>query len=278
MTRLVAMRPARSILRDGETIAYDTGGQGERAIVFAHNLMCDRGVFAAEAERLSAAARTINVDLRGHGASTAHAPYSIADLGDDILAILDAETIEGAVIVGLSLGASAAMHLAVTRPERVRGIALLSPCGTKPGRAESVRDAVAVRAIKSFGIGDRLSRTMVAALFGSTFRAESPDVVLAFATNVRAMPPLFASHALRAWSGRPNAIDDLGRVHAPSIVVAGEEDEPNPPAEAERVAAALPGARLVRIERCGHTMPIERPAAIAAALDAFLASVDAPLR
>src|SRR5437016_1384319 len=57
------------IERDGARIRYEVAGAGERAVLFAHNLFCDRSVFAAQAARLAGRRRTIAVDLRGHGES-----------------------------------------------------------------------------------------------------------------------------------------------------------------------------------------------------------------
>jgi pimeloyl-ACP methyl ester carboxylesterase len=64
------------------------------------------------------------------------------------------------------------------------------------------------------------------------------------------------------------------RVRLPTLVVVGEEDVATTPAKAERVAAAIPGARLVRIPRAGHSSPGEAPAAVSAMLGEFLASVE----
>jgi pimeloyl-ACP methyl ester carboxylesterase len=251
-----------------ETVAYEVRGSGAPVVVLAHNLMCDRRVF--DASRLDT--RTINVDLRGHGASTARAPFRLRDLADDVLAILDAEAVDAAVLVGLSLGASAAIDLALAHPSRVLGLALLSPCGVKATRAESLRDTLVAKTLGAVGMPHEIARRIGTAVFGASFRAESPEVVAAWIETIASRDPTFTAHALRAWSARADVLADLARIRAASVVVVGEEDEPNPPAEGERVAAAL-GARLVRIPRAGHTMPLERPDEVYAALTAFVASL-----
>jgi len=248
-----------------ETIAYEVHGSGEPAVVLAHNLMCDRRVF--DPDRIGT--RAINVDMRGHGASTARAPFTIDDLALDIAAILDAESIARAVLVGLSFGASVAIALALAHPDRVLGLGLLSPCGVRATRAESLRDTLVCKTLGAVGMPREIARRIANAVFGATFRAEAPDVVDAWADTIAARDPAFTANALRAWTQRRDVLERLGAIRAPSLVVVGEEDEPNPPHEGERVAAAL-GVDVVRIPRAGHTMPLERPDEVYAAIRAFV--------
>ncbi|MGH7293534.1 MAG: alpha/beta fold hydrolase, partial [Polyangiaceae bacterium] len=96
------------IERAGRAVDYEVRGDGARAVLLAHNLFTDRSVFEAHAERLSARCRVIALYLRGHGASEPPAgPYTARDLGDDLLAVLDAAGVARASLVGVSIGASA---------------------------------------------------------------------------------------------------------------------------------------------------------------------------
>ena len=70
---------------------------------------------------------------------------------------------------------------------------------------------------------------------------------------------------------RPDARERLREIAIPTLVLVGEEDALTPPADAEAMAAAIPGARLVRIARRGPSLPMERPGAVAAALGDFFA-------
>jgi pimeloyl-ACP methyl ester carboxylesterase len=260
----------RTLQRGDEAIAYEVRGSGEPPVVLAHNLMCDRRVF--DPERLGV--RAINVDLRGHGESTARAPFTIDDLADDLAAVLDAEGLPSAVLVGHSFGASAAIALASTRPERVRALVLLSPCGVRATRAESLRDTLVCKTLGAVGMPREIARRIAHGIFGRTFRARAPDVVLAWEETIAARDPAFTANALRAWTKRQDVLEALRAIRVPSLVVVGEEDEANPPAEGEQVARAL-GARLVRVE-AGHTMPLERPEEVHGAIREFLASAAPP--
>jgi pimeloyl-ACP methyl ester carboxylesterase len=66
---------------------------------------------------------------------------------------------------------------------------------------------------------------------------------------------------------------ELSRIAAPTLVVVGDEDTATPPPKAEKIAAAISGAKLVRIPRAGHSSPVEEPAAVTSALTGFLSSL-----
>ncbi len=258
----------KTLARGAETIAYLARGTGPRALAFVHNLMCDHHVWDAVAAELSPAARCVSVDVRGHGASTAHDAYAISDVAADLSAILAAEGIEEVVVVGLSVGAHAAMELLLAEPARVRvrGAVLLAACGEAATRRETVRDAVVTKTIAAVGFPHAIVTQTAQALFGATFRARAPELVRAWEERIATLRPRFAAHALRAWSGRRPLLADLTRVAVPVTVVVGEEDERCPPADGEKVCAAIAGAELVRLGATGHTMSVERPAEVAAVI------------
>jgi 3-oxoadipate enol-lactonase len=258
----------KALTRGAETIAYLERGQGPRALVLAHNLMCDHEVWSPVLAELAGSPpeRVVSLDLRGHGGSTAHAPYAIADAAADLCAIVDAEGIDEVVVVGLSLGASVAMELLLADPARVRGAVLLAACGEAATRRESVRDAVVRKTIEALGFPGPIAAQTAQALFGATFRARAPDAVRACEAKLATLTPRFAAHALGAWSGRRAILRDLARVTQPVTVVVGEEDLRCPPADGEKVHAAIAGAHLVRLAATGHTMSVERPAEVARAV------------
>jgi len=66
---------------------------------------------------------------------------------------------------------------------------------------------------------------------------------------------------------------ELGRITVPTLILVGEEDVATPPEKAERLAAGIPGARLVRLPRAGHSSTVEEPAAVTAAVEGFLATL-----
>ena len=265
----------KTLLRDGETLAYATAcpaAGAARTVLLAHNLMCDRRVFAPLVRDLERDYRVINVDMRGHGASTAHAAFEIADTAGDAAAILEQEGAGDVLVVGVSLGASMAMELALARPSRIAGMVLLAPCGEAATRSERVRDAFLVDLVAKQGLAGELATRTVEALFGPTFRASAAGVVEAWEDTLRRTVPAFAANALGAWSRRRALLPDLARIEVPVTVVVGEEDARCPPADGEKVHAALGrDAQLVRLAATGHTIPVERPAEVLATVRAAAA-------
>src|SRR5262249_46814675 len=81
------------------------------------------------------------------------------------------------------------------------------------------------------------------------------------------------SRALTGVIEREGVYDKLGRIKAPTLVIVGEQDGATVPAKAERIAGAIPGAKLVRIPNAGHTSTVEEPEAVTRAIEDFLAGI-----
>jgi pimeloyl-ACP methyl ester carboxylesterase len=78
--------------------------------------------------------------------------------------------------------------------------------------------------------------------------------------------------ALRALAERPSSVQDLTRIAVPTLIIVGKEDVITPPKDAESMAEAIPGAKLVVIPDAGHTTPLEQPDAVAKAMRDWLAA------
>ena len=113
---------------DGTPIECELAGSGGPTLVFLHGWCGNREQWQAQARSFSTRQRTLAIDLAGHGGSgRARASWSVQELGADVARVLEALSIERAVLVGHSLGASVALEAARLVPERV---ALLVPVDT----------------------------------------------------------------------------------------------------------------------------------------------------
>ncbi|MFO7607989.1 MAG: alpha/beta hydrolase [Candidatus Krumholzibacteriia bacterium] len=118
-----AVRQAVVTAADGVPIHYTVQGAGEPAVVFIHGWSCDGGYWAGQVEVFGATHRVVAVDLAGHGASgTGRADHTIEAFGRDVAAVLEAEGIDDAVLVGHSMGGPVAVEAALAAPARVRGV------------------------------------------------------------------------------------------------------------------------------------------------------------
>lgn len=237
------------------------GSAGAPAVVFLGSLGSTLAMWRPQVAALSGSRRCIRVDHRGHGGTPATAgPYSIADLGGDVLDTLDALDIERTAVVGLSLGGMIAIWLAAHAPERVDATALLcSSAQLGPASAWTERAAL-VRA----GGMPAVAAAVVGRWLTEAYAAAHGEEVAGFLAMVAAADPegyAGCCEAIAAMDLRA----DLPRVTAPTIVIAGRFDPATPPEHARDIADGIPGARLVLVDGA-HLASWECSAAVNAEL------------
>lgn len=214
------------------------------------------GVLARLAERF----RVIRIDARGHGGSPPAPPgrTTLADLGRDVLRVLDDLELHSVNLAGLSLGGMTGMWLAAHHPERIDRLALLCTSAyLEPARFWLDR-ATRVRAE---GMGS-IAEAVVGRWVTEDFAGRRPDRVEAMQAMVWATDPeTYAQccEAIAEMDLRP----DLAQIVAPTLVLGGEHDTATPPEHAEVIASGVPGASLVVLSDAAHLAPVEQPDAIA---------------
>lgn len=204
--------------------------------------------------------RVIRVDTRGHGASASSPPgtrCTIAELGADVLAVLDELQLERVHVAGVSLGAMTAMWLAIHQPARIGRLALVCTAAYLPTGASYLDRAAAVRSAGMAAIADVPGRVWVTPALAE----RDPALVAwlqAMLAGVDAETYAQCCEALAELDLRA----DLGRIAAPTLVVCGTADSATPPELGEALAAAIPGARL-ELLGAAHLAPVEQPGAVA---------------
>ncbi len=267
--------------RQGETIAWEARGDpGAPCLVLLHNLLTDRTVWDGVAERLAPGLRLLLVDLRGHGESSARAPFDVAALAGDLLAILDAEGVATAEVAGVSLGAAVAVELARQAPARVRRLVLLAPNHHRSSWADALKNGALAASVRWLGWTHLVLSAAVGTLLSPGFRDREPAVARGLATRIARLDPAGAARAVRCWIARPALLTPPWKDPPPIQVVVGGEDLVAPPALGQELADALGSPTLVVLmARAGHTLPLEQPAEVArllASRAAHLHTRDAP--
>ncbi len=257
--------------RGGHRIHYRTfGNPSAPPILLIMGLGLSAEAWLTLPERLSTNRFVITFDNRGCGESDVpRAPYTMAALADDALAVLDAAGIVKADVLGVSMGGMIAQHLALRHPERLRKLAL--GC-TVPEWARQhhpgpgiLLDLVRVLARKA-----TLQQT-AALLVGPGF-IDTPEGTEAFkrwrlaADKGRAKRAVLQLGAIALHSTRAA----LGRIRAPTLVLTGDRDRLVRPENSYELAKQIPGAQLHVFEGAGHVFPLEREAELSARLGAFL--------
>jgi 3-oxoadipate enol-lactonase len=244
---------------DDATIDVATDGKGE-AIVLIHGFPMTRDIWDAQAEKLAQHMLVIRPDLRGMGRSSVpDGPYLMETLAADIAAVLDAQGIDRATIVGHSLGGYVAMAFCRMFSERVTRLALVCSrlAADSPETARN-REELADRAERENRI-EVVVDAYVPRLFArATLESRSPVVIRG--REIAAWnTPRGAAAMLRGMAQRVDSNDIAEDLSMPVLVVAGAADQVNDRAEAEEIRRAFPHATLQVLSRSGHLPMMEQP-------------------
>jgi pimeloyl-ACP methyl ester carboxylesterase len=240
-------------------------GRGD-PVVLVHGLGDDHRAWRRVVAPLMLSRRVVLYDLRGHGGSPlGDADGSLAQLGADLVEVLDDAGLERAVIAGFSLGGTIAMRAAVDAPERVAALALV---GTSSRVNKAAREWYAERAAMVERDDPELRKT----LDGDTEdvyrnRPEEIEAGLRIRRESTADPRGFANACLAMASLNERPLDDeLGAIAVPTVIVAGDNDQHCPPRASEIIAEKIPGSSMRVLEDTGHPLPVERPDEVAEAI------------
>ncbi|WP_017596275.1 3-oxoadipate enol-lactonase [Nocardiopsis potens] len=197
---------------------------------------------------LAAGLRVVRYDHRGHGGSPVPpGPYRIADLGADLIRLLDRIGAERASVAGLSLGGMVGMWAAAVHPERIDRLALLctsallGPPEGWTSRAEAVR---------ARGAG-AVAEAVVDRWFTPAYAERNPETAARMRAMVAAAPAegyAGCCEAIAAMDLRP----ELPGIGAPTLVLSGGEDPATPAEHARTIAGLVPGARLQVLDGGAH--------------------------
>jgi pimeloyl-ACP methyl ester carboxylesterase len=257
-------------------LAVQTVGSG-LPLVLLHAFPLDHGMWLRQ-EPLGESLRLIVPDLRGFGGSTGSVPRGIADLADDVAALLDGLHLERpAVICGVSMGGYVAQHVAARHPDRVAALVLVDTkleADTPEARAARVDLAGKVGRLGQSILAD----AMIPRLLAVPRSDADPAVVARHAENrallqalVERQPVATIQAALAALGDRPDMTDAMRHVAVPTLLVVGAEDQITPPACLEAAEATIPGAKLLIVPAAGHLVPLEAPEVFNRAIVEFLA-------
>jgi 3-oxoadipate enol-lactonase len=255
---------------NGVGLRYELTGSAEHTIVLIHEMGGSLESWDEVVPRLAPERRVLRYDTRGAGLSEkVRGPLSIDTMTDDLAALLEALSITGKVeLAGIAVGGAIALHAAVRHPQRVGAVVAGSPA---TGIAADRRAAVLARVEKIEREGMRI--------------AVEDSMANGYAAELRQNAARFAAFRAR-WLGNDPAsyaaiyrmlagMDlgaELARIACPVLVLGGSLDRVRPPALAEPVARAIPGARYHVLET-GHYMAVATPELLADTIAAFLDTI-----
>ena len=267
--------------KDGVRLHYESDGAGA-PIVFVHELAGTLHSFEPQVTAMKDRFRCIAYNARGYPPSDVPPSvesYSQDIAASDIAAVLDSCGLDSAHVMGVSMGAAAALQFALAYPARARSVILCSiGSGSDVGtdayaveteaRAQGVEKAGMAEAAKNFGNSPTRIRLKAKnpALYESYLREVGKLSVLGLTNTLRGVqkrrPPLYAHEAR------------VKAMKVPALVLVGADDEPclKP---SRFLEANLPGARLVVLPETGHGLNLEDPVLVNGLVSRFVADVEA---
>lgn len=269
-----------TFVHDGATIAFtDTGAPAglpeAPTIVFGHGLLFSGWMFHPQIATLRERYRCVTIDWRGQGDSPpARGGYDMDTLAGDAVTLIRELGVAPVHWVGLSMGGFVGQRIAARHGELLRTLTLLDTSATAEGSEKARRNKLLAQVQQLVGIEAVLGKVKPL-LFGPAFLAD-PASAATIDEWVRRLTRQKRAGIRKAVYGVADRLpieQEIARITVPTLVVVGADDVATPPAEAERIAARVPGAELRIVPSCGHSSTLEQGGAIAGLIEKFLATV-----
>jgi pimeloyl-ACP methyl ester carboxylesterase len=269
---------ARYGLGEQNHVAYvELNPTGERTVLFLHGLGSHSKFWREQLNVFAAAGyRVLAMDQLGFGKSDKPAQFSylmesMAETAAELLEVVNAPR---AIVVGHSMGGEVALAMAIRFPEKVEALVLTSPAGfekfspKEKAWFEKVFSTTFVKAAPEYAIWGSVR--------GNNFRRWRPELEWLIEERVRLAKgegfDAYAYAQVRAVNGLTHndfVRDSLERIHAPTLIIFGEDDRliPNPflhggfaRSVMKHGASRIEGAQLEGLAGCGHTVQMDCPA------------------
>lgn len=242
--------------------AVVTGRPDGPAVVLSNSLGSTHRMWDSQVAALEERFRVVRYDTRGHGDSPVPpGPYSIDELADDVIALLDRFDVERAHLVGLSLGGMTMMRVAARNPERVDRLALLCTAAYLPPAQGWTDRAALVRADGTSAV----AAAVVQRWFTPGYLAANTEARQQFEAMVAATPAegyAACCEAIAAMDQR----SDLSSIIAPTLAIAGADDPATPPDLLRDIVDSVPNGRLLVVPDSAHLANAEQADTITPAL------------
>jgi 3-oxoadipate enol-lactonase len=252
----------------GTRLYYGDTGAGP-VMLLSHSWWCDGRQWPQVPVLVDAGYRVLNLDNRGHGQSGPHRePFTIWDMADDLISVLDDAGVDETVVVGLSIGGMAGIRAAVRYPDRVRALVLTDTGAAAQGLVNRVKIA-ALSPVWRTPARRFIASQVVNVLFGATARRDQPELVATWRDRFLAQDPASMMTVGHALVQRDDVTARLAEIRVPTLVIVGEQDVDPGVAASVALAARIPGARFIALPDTGHLSALEQPEAFGAALLRF---------
>ena len=252
---------------NGTVVHYEMLGDpaARNIFVFSNSLGTDFRIWLPIFDELADNISVLVYDSRGHGLSGgADQPFTMADLVEDLIGLVEHVGIKKAVFCGLSVGGLIVQGLWARRPDLVRKIVL---CDTAPKIGSDDTWNTRIQAIRDGGLAS-ISAGVMEKWFTPDFHDERPEDLAGYRLMLERQPAegyIATCEALRDT----DYTDVLETITVPTLLIVGAQDGSTPPELVRAASERIPGASFEVIEGCGHIPCVEQPEALAALIQQF---------
>ena len=252
--------------KDGVRLHYEIEGREDAPVlVLSNSLGTDLGMWAPQMPALLRHFRVLRHDARGHGQSDVPpGPYSVDQLGADVLALMDHLNIERAHFCGLSMGGMIGMWLGIHHAGRLDRLVLCNTAA-KIGTPDTWNPRIAK--VEAEGMAS-VVEIVLERWFTPGFRQRAPE-------QVAVVREMLLQTAPAGYNANCAAVRDMDQraevasISVPTLVIAGTHDGSTPSADGKAAADAIPGARYVELD-AAHLSNWEQSERFTQALSDFL--------
>jgi 3-oxoadipate enol-lactonase len=258
---------------NGAKLYYAVDGGGDKAVVMLHCMPTDHRIWMNQVFYLSPCFKTLALDFRGLGLSeSAIGPCSMTSLADDVSNLMTEAEVKNAIIMGVSIGGSVALQLAVRYPEKVRALIL---SGTSYSSKDSRHQDVFGGRIAGYSSADPVSyyARHLRGLFSEEYASSEVGKNIIQSYLDRSGRIDFRSVVRLFEALKENDLESLtiSKINVPTLVIAGEKDQSLP--TCLEIAQRISDSKFVKVLGAGHVVNLENPAQYNSALGNFLSEL-----
>jgi 3-oxoadipate enol-lactonase len=262
---------------DGARIHYEAFGRRDAPVVLMiQGLGADKHGWDMQRFTLALRYRVIAFDNRGAGRSDKpFSAYSIEQMADDAVAVLDHQGVAAAHVVGASMGGAISQVMTVRHPTRVLSLTLAcTACRNQPWRRELLEQWVETAQERGMGAMTREAARWVMA--PRSFRRLLPAFGWLGPLAMGRPTHSFIAQVRAILAAADELADELHVVNVPTLVIVGNQDILTPRGDSEEIADRIPGAELVVISGAAHGFMVEHASTFNKILMEFLHRVSKP--
>ena len=242
---------------NGIKINYELSGKEQAPVVMlSHSLACSMMMWHLQLDLLESYFQVLRFDTRGHGGSDAPAgAYTLAQLVDDVIGLLDKLAIDRIHWIGLSMGGMIGQGMALSHSDRLESLVLADTAAIIPDEAQPVWQE-RIDAVRQEGMAAVAETTLQRWFTPNYLNRKLPEI-----DQIRQqilMTPVAGYIGCSEAIRRLNYLDQLAAIQTPTLIMVGADDPGTPVAASEAMHARIPGSKLVVIPSAAHLSNIEQ--------------------